>query len=243
LITATRDRDAVLVEVADDGRGLDPARLCQVAIERGTLTREQAMVMSARESYFLICQPGFSTKKEVSDVSGRGVGMDAVRSIIEGLGGTLDIESEVGRGTRIIFRLPLTLAIIPVLLVEVAGRPFAVPAAKVVAVREPGNDIFEQAGGNVYLSFQHALVLITPLSEVLRLQRRARIANVLVLEDGRDLYALAVDRVLGYQEVVVKPLGDPLDRLDWFSGATVLGDGQPILILDIPKALRLRAVA
>jgi two-component system chemotaxis sensor kinase CheA len=242
-IAATRDRDSVLVSVEDDGRGLDPELLRRKAIDRGLLHPDQAEGLGARESFFLICLPGFSTKAEVSDVSGRGVGMDAVRTGVESMGGGIDIESELGRGTRIIFRLPLTLAIIPVLLVEVAGRVFAVPAAKVVAIREPGNDIFEQAGGNIYLSFLHALVLIAPLAEVLRLKRRARFQNVVVLEDGRDLYAVGVDRILGYQEVVVKPLGAPLELLPMFAGATVLGDGRPILILDLPKALRTRVAA
>jgi two-component system, chemotaxis family, sensor kinase CheA len=242
-IVATRDRDTVHVVIEDDGRGLDSEALKLHAMEHGLIDAAQAEAMSAREAYFLICEPGFSTKREVSDVSGRGVGMDAVRSGIEELGGSLDIESELGRGTRFVLRLPLTLAIVPVLLVEASRRVFALPATKVVAVREPGEDVFEQAGGRLYLSFQHALVPITSLSEMLRLGRGGRIQQIVVLEDGRDLYGLAVDRTVGYQEVVVKPLGEPLERIEQFSGATVLGDGRPILILDLPKALRQRSAA
>jgi two-component system chemotaxis sensor kinase CheA len=244
-ITATRDRDMVLVVIEDDGGGLDPERLRKVALETGLISTREADEMSAREAYFLVCLPGFSTKTEVSDVSGRGVGMDAVRSRIESLGGTLDIESELRRGTRFIFRLPLTLAIIPVLLVEAAGSLFAIPIAKVVSVREKGDNVIRQAGGAAYLSFQHALVPIVDLGELLRIRRpvHARAEYVVVIEDGRDLSGLGVTRVVGYHEAVVKPLGEPLDRLEWFSGAAILGDGHPILILDLPRALRQRPAA
>jgi two-component system, chemotaxis family, sensor kinase CheA len=242
VVTAQRDRDMVVVTTRDDGRGLDPEALKAKAIEKGLLSAELASTMSAREAYFLVCLPGFSTKTEVSDVSGRGVGMDAVRSKLEALGGSLDIESEVGRGTTIVFRLPLSLAIVPVLLVEAARRIFALPVAKVVSVREQGGDIIRQAGGASYLSFRHALVPVLDLAQLLRLpQTAARLAeHVVVIEDGRDLSALGVERIIGYHEAVVKPLGDPLDRLEWFSGAAVLGDGQPILILDLTHAMRPR---
>ncbi len=243
VISAARDRDMVLVEIRDDGRGLDPELLKEAAVRRGIISEEAARDLSAREAYFLICAPGFSTKEEVSDVSGRGVGMDAVRSKIESMGGSLDIDSELGRGTRFVLRLPLTLAIVPVLLVEVSGRTFAIPVAKVVAVREQADDIIRQAGGSAYLSFRHALVPVADLAALLQLPAKWPGEQIVVIEDGRDLSALAVSRILGYHEVVVKPLGDPLDRLEWFSGAAILGDGQPILILDLPRAMRQWSVA
>jgi len=241
-VSAARDRDMVLVAVEDDGGGLDPDTLRRAAVDKGLMSAREAEELSARECYFLICNPGFSTKKVVSDLSGRGVGMDAVRSKIESLGGTLDIESEVGRRTRFTFRLPLTLAIVPVLLVEAGRWLFAIPVAKVVSVREKGEDVIPQAGGRFYLSFRHALVPVTEVSAVLKLdlQPGVRLDQVVVIEDGRDLSGIAVSRIVGYHEVVVKPLGDPLDRLEWFSGAAILGDGQPILILDVQRALRQR---
>jgi two-component system chemotaxis sensor kinase CheA len=242
VITAARDRDMVVVSVTDDGRGLDPEGLRRVAVERGTVTAREAETMTARESLFLICRPGFSTKAEVSDVSGRGVGMDAVRSRIESLGGTVDIESELGRFARFTLRLPLSLAIVPVLLVTAGGTRFAIPAAKVVSVREKGEDVIRQAGGGLYLSFQHALVPVVDLTDLLQLATVAA-DYVVVIEDGRDLAGVGVTRVIGYHEAVVKPLGDPLDRLDCFSGAAILGDGNPILILDLPRALRQRTGA
>lgn len=242
-LTASRDRDTVVVTIADDGRGLDADALRRVAVARGLLSEEQAGQLTAREAHFLICLPGFSTKSEVSDVSGRGVGMDVVRAKIESLSGTLDIESQRGLGTRFTFRLPLTLALINALLIEAAGQRFAVPVAKVVAVREVGEDRVEEAGGGRYLSFRHALAPIHPLAQVLGLGPQRGDEQVVVFEDGRDLAALAVDRIVGYQEIVVKPLGEPLDRLEWFSGATILGDGEPILILDLVKLVRARVLS
>ncbi len=242
-ISATRDRDTVVVIIEDDGRGLNPDVLRERAVRLGLVSEAQAEAMSSRDCYFLICLPSFSTKAEVSDLSGRGVGMDAVRAKIEAIGGTLDIESTFGSGTRFLFRLPLTVAIINVLLVESCGRLFALPVAKVVAVRETGDDTIQEAGGNTYLSFRHALAPIFNLGTLLGLRATHPPEQAVLMEDGRDLAAVAVDRVVGYHEVVVKPLGDPLDRMDWFSGATILGDGEPILILDIPKALRSRWAA
>lgn len=243
IITATRDRDTVLVIIEDDGRGLDTNKLREVAVKRGLVTAEQARELTAREAYFLVCLPGFSTKTEVSDISGRGVGMDVVAGRLEAVGGSLDIESELGRGTRFIFRLPQTLAIIPVLLVQTHERTFAVPVAKVVAVRETADDTLLQPDGSRYISFRHGLLRIYPLATLLGLTRTPLPHHVVVVESGRELYALGVDGIVGYHEVVVKPLGDPLDRLELFSGATILGDGQPILILDLPKTLRMRSAA
>ncbi|MEO0459697.1 MAG: chemotaxis protein CheA [Myxococcota bacterium] len=241
--SATRDRDTVVVAIEDDGAGLDPSRLRALAVERGLVTQPQADGLSVRDSLFLICLPGFSTKASVSDVSGRGVGMDVVRAEIERLSGTLDIESSLGEGTRFVFRVPLTLAIINALVVEAAGRPFAVPVAKIAAVREIGDDALEEAGGRRFLRFRRRLAPIHELSSLLGLREGERAAQAVVFEDARDFAAIAVDRIVGYHEVVVKPLGEPLDRLDWYSGATILGDGEPILIIDLLKLLRGSAIA
>jgi two-component system chemotaxis sensor kinase CheA len=242
-LSATRDRDTVLVVLEDDGRGLDPEALRKNAVEQGLLSAAQADGLTTRDCLFLICMPRFSTKRETSAVSGRGVGMDAVRSRIEALGGTLDIESEMGRSTRFVFRLPLTVAIINVLLVETCGRLFALPVAKVVAVRETGTDTIKEASGATYLSFRHALAPVFDLAGLLGLSSTKAPEHAVIVEDGRDLIAVAVDRVAGYHEVVVKPLGEPLDHIDWYTGAAILGDGRPILILDLPKGLRSRWAA
>ncbi|MBN1961318.1 MAG: chemotaxis protein CheA [Deltaproteobacteria bacterium] len=238
-ITAARDRDAVLVTISDDGRGLDPLMLRQVALSRGLISHQESEHLSLRDSYFLICLPGFSSKTEVSDISGRGVGMDAVRARIESLGGSLDIESEIGCYTKFILRLPLTLAIVPVLLVESASIVFAIPLAKVLTIREKGTKVAYESDGTSYLSFQNTKVPIIELAELLHLKNPSRLAEyVVIIEDGRELIGLAVQKLVGHHDAVVKPLGDPLDRLDAYSGAAILGDGNPILILDVPRAVR-----
>lgn len=242
-ISAVRDRDAVYITVEDDGRGIDSVALRDAAVAKGIVTRAQADALSAGDALFLICVPGFSTKTEVSDVSGRGVGMDVVRAQIESLGGTLDIDSAVGRGTRFVLKLPLTLAIVNVLLVEVAQQKYAIPIAKVMAVKARETETIEIVGTLRYLERGERLTPLVDLAHVLAVSSEQVGAQLVLLEDGRDEVALAVDRVVGYHEVVVKPLGEPLDRMAWFSGATVLGDGQPILILDVPKALRSRQAA
>lgn len=243
-ISATRERDHVLVMIEDDGAGIDPVQLRRTAVERGVLTDAQAQALNVRETLYLICLPGFSTKAEVSDISGRGVGMDVVSARIESVGGSLGIESEVGKGTRFIFRLPLTLAIIPVLLVRAAGRVLALPVAKVVTLREANDEILTQADGGRFLSFRQGLHPVLSLAELLGLPKPpAPETFVAVVEAGLELFALGVDAVVGYHEVVLKPLGDPLENLECYAGVTILGDGQPILILDLSKIVRLRTAA
>ena len=151
----------------------------------------------------------------------------------------MDIESELGRGTRFTFRLPLTLVIIPVLLVETAGAHFAMPSAKIAAVRDLRDERLERSGEHLYLPLGEVLVPVTELSHVLGLgEKRGEATQLAVLEDSHGLHGIAVERFVGYREVVVKPLGEPLSQLDIFSGATVLGNGQPILIIDALKAMR-----
>lgn len=228
---ASRDRDSVLVTIEDDGEGLDPEKLKRTAISRGMLHPDRAEVLTRRETLFLICLPGFSTKDQVSDVSGRGVGMDVVRAQVEDLNGSIEIESEVGLGTRFIFRLPLTVAIIHALVVQVSGRRFAIPVAKIADIREFNDD-------HDGFQFEGRRVMIYGLAELLGLSSSVPPTQVVVVDVGQDVAGVPVESVVGYHEVVVKPLGEPLDRMEWYSGATILGDGEPLLILDLPNLVR-----
>ncbi len=169
--------------------------------------------------------------------------MDAVRSRIEDIGGTLDIWSETGHGCRFTFRIPLTLALVRVLLVDAGANKLAIPLAKIVAVRNSDEDTIKGSNGRTFLSFQHALAPVVHLSEILKLKQQKANQQLIVVEDGRDLSAVAVDGIIGYHEAVVKPLGDPLDKLECFSGATILGNGETVLILDVQRAMRLWAAA
>ena len=236
-IAARRDRGTIFLEVEDDGRGIDTAFVRQEAMRRGVVDDATLASMHDEEVLLLLCTPGFSTKGEVSDISGRGVGMDIVRDQVESLGGGLSILSRVGEGTRIILRVPLTLAIIPVLVLESSGMNLAVPVAKVLGVRD--FDPLARAA----VMYQDAAVELVLLSDVLGLPRSSKQSQVLLIDQGVRVVGMLVDRIVEHLDVVVKPLGAPLERLEYFSGATILGDGRPVLILDPPKILRLRRAA
>ncbi len=242
-VTALREHDIAVITIADDGRGLDADLLVQTALKKGLLSEAQASLVSKKEAFQLVCLPRFSTKDEVTDISGRGVGMDAVRAHVDALGGVLDIDSELGVGTRLTMRLPLTLSIIDVLRIDVAGRRFAVPLARVAAVRDTDTDVINGAGGQRFLSVRQALAPLHELSSLLGLVTKAPGREAVVVEDGRNLVALAVDKTVATHEVVVKPVGWPLEKLGWISGATVLSDGHPILIIDLAKLVQARIVS
>ena len=233
-----RDRDRVILEIADDGAGMDVERLKSVAISRGLLTTEQAAGLSRRDALLLCCVPGLSTRTDVTDISGRGVGMDAVKRAVEDVGGTLDIESTEGKGTRVRLVLPLTVAVVNLLLVESQGEIFGLPIHKVSGVVTPPEEAFSRSGQATLLAWESLLLPVKALSNLLRNddERRvgAGVSCVVVETDGQQV-VLVVDRLLGQSESVLKPLPHPLDLLVGLSGVTVLGDGQPVFILDVPR--------
>ncbi|MBI5547785.1 MAG: chemotaxis protein CheA [Deltaproteobacteria bacterium] len=237
VVAARRDRDRVLLEIEDDGRGMDVARLKAVALERGLITEQAAATMGEREALLLCCLPGVSTAEAVTDVSGRGVGMDAVKRAVESVGGTLDIDSQRGHGTRFTLRLPLTVAVVNVLLVGVGHEVFGLPIAKVRAVVEVVPETLSRSRNAPMLSHDGALLPVHVLAELLRLERTgapgARPHVVVEAEPGP--MALEVDRLLGQEEAVLKPVSRPLDLLPGLAGVTILGTGRPIFILDLPR--------
>jgi two-component system chemotaxis sensor kinase CheA len=234
-ITVARDKDHVDITVADDGLGMDPARLAQRAVEKKILTPAQAYNISRHAALMLVCAPGFSTSAEVSDVSGRGVGMDVVRTAVHVLGGTLAIESESGRGSRFILRLPITVSIIHALLVECGKLTLAFPVntvSRTIELRR--SDIFEEAGRKVFtLEGRHI-----PLKSLNRLfgqplpKRTGTIVPTLVSEAGDAMAGLVTDRFLGQEEIFVKPLGMPLNRMKNLTGGTITGDGRIVFVVD-----------
>ena len=237
-IVARRDRDSIVIEVGDDGRGLNARALREAAVGCGLIGAEQAEKLSQQESLMLVFAPGLSTRSEVSDLSGRGVGMDAIRTRIESIGGSVDLRSEQGSGTCLTLEIPSALAILPVLLVEVAQRQFALPLSKVVAVREPSEPFVSKG----QIGYGGRVLRVNTLADLLELEGDSW-SQAVVLEDQRQHYALGVDRVFGYREIVVKPLGNPLDRLQVFSGVGVMGDGSLALILEVPGVVGRRWAA
>ncbi|MDO8447119.1 MAG: chemotaxis protein CheA [Deltaproteobacteria bacterium] len=235
-IKASREKDQVSIEVSDDGRGMDPERLKDAAIKKGVITQEQAAEMDNKEALFLTCLPGFSTAKKVSDVSGRGVGMDAVKSAVESMGGGIDINSRVGEGTTITLRLPLTVAIIQSLLVELAPETFAIPINRVLRTLEVEKSDVKMSQKQKLIDFNGYLIPLLSLRKILglpSLPAQERFIPVVVTEVRGRIVGLVVDKFLGQQETFIKPLGRPLNKISGLSGTTVLGNGRTIFLLDM----------
>ena len=230
----------VQIEVLDDGGGMDPQKLKTKAIEKGIITPEQASRMSDEDALQLIFAAGFSTAAALSDISGRGVGMDVVKTNIEKLGGHVEIDSRKGAGTRIIIRLPLTLAIVPALIVGCQGTRYAIPQINVEEVVHPGGDFpLESLGGAQVLRLRGELKPIINLASILGLPENtdpSRSQFVIILQLDHLVYGLLVDEIVSTEEIVVKPLGRHIRTVPFYSGATLLGQGEIALILD-PTAL------
>ncbi|HEX5747229.1 MAG TPA: chemotaxis protein CheA [Archangium sp.] len=239
LVSVRRGRDRVVVEMEDDGRGMNAAKLKAAAVARGALSAEAAARMTDREAFMLACLPGVSTAQDVSEISGRGVGMDAVKRVVENVGGTLEIESELGRGTRFTLRLPLTVAVVHLLLVAVGDEVFGLPIAKVVGAMEADSEKLERSREMPLLPHGQGLLPVYGLDELTGVQAPPRkgVRPFVVMEGDAGRVALAVDRLVGQEEAVLKPLSRPLDLLPGLSGVTILGSGRPVFILDVPRLL------
>ncbi|HXZ86743.1 MAG TPA: chemotaxis protein CheA, partial [Myxococcota bacterium] len=236
-VRAYHERGRVVIEVQDDGRGIDPERVKEAAVVRGAITREQAFTLSEKDAVALIFQPGLSTAKEISDVSGRGVGMDVVRTNIQNLGGQIEVASAIGEGTRLRIHLPLTLAIIPSLIVSVDSERFAIPQLNVVEVVRLKREAeqIERIRSSEVLRLRGDLLPLVRLGQCLGIrapERKRPRANVVVLRSGAHLYGLVVDELHDSEEIVVKPVSSYLSDCGWYAGATILGDGRVAMILD-----------
>jgi two-component system chemotaxis sensor kinase CheA len=234
-ITVTRDKDHVDIVIADDGRGMDSEKLKEKAVEKGVITPEQAALLSHQASLMLVCAPGFSTADQVSDISGRGVGMDAVKTSVHALGGTLAIESEIGRGSRFMLRLPITVSIIHALLVDCCNMTIAFPVSAISRTIElKRSDIFEDDGRRAY-AFQGQNIPVKNLNHLLgqaTAQESGMYVPAVVAEVGEASVALLTDRLLGQQEIFVKPLGAPLASVKALSGGAITGDGKIVFVMD-----------
>ncbi|MEM9067461.1 MAG: response regulator [Myxococcota bacterium] len=235
-LSAFHRGNQIVVQIGDDGRGIDPAKVRGKAVERGLVSKEAAEELEVQQVYDLIFHAGFSTAERVSDLSGRGVGMDVVRETISRLKGTVHVDSELGRGTTFELRLPLTLAIVQVLLLRVAGQTFAVPLDLVRRTLAVSPETIRLTGHQETLLLRGAEVPLLRIDRLLRLQGatglRGDLAVVLV-EIGNQRVGLACDEFLGRREVVLKTLGTLIRRLPGAAGATLLGD-RPAIILDVP---------
>lgn len=239
-LSARHEENHILIEIEDDGKGMDPAHLREAAVRKGILTREAAERLSDREALNLIFAPGFSTAKEVTEVSGRGVGMDIVRSNVQRVGGIVEVDSTPGKGTRFSIRLPLTLAIIRALLVRVAGQVYAIPLSSVLETLKIHPDMVQFVGR------RPAIVLRGRTLPLVSLQahfykddfdipscRAEEPMYVVVVGFGERQIGLVVSHLIGEQEIVIKSLSRYLGEINGVSGATILGDGRVALILEV----------
>ena len=243
-LSARHSGASVLVSVSDDGGGIDAAAVRQRAIERGLVACDAQL--SQAETFALLFQPGFSTAKKVTDVSGRGVGMDVVRQRVEGLRGTIDVASEAGKGTSITLRLPLTLAIIDGLLLSVADSCFVLPLSSALECIELTAADIEHANGKHVVNVRGEIVPYIRLREHFSVSEpRPELEQIMVVETGEGRFGFVVDQVLGNCQTVIKSLGRVYRHVQAVSGATILGDGRVALILDpdrmVQDALRARA--
>lgn len=234
-LDAYQDGNNVIIEVRDDGNGIDVEAVRKKAIERGTITPEQAENMADKDVIGLLFLPSFSTSEKVTDVSGRGVGLDVVKSKIESLSGEVEVKTKLGEGSTFIIRLPLTLAIIQALMVEVGGEKYAIPLGSIQTIEdvEPAEIKYVQA--KEVINLRGTVIPLIRLNEVLdngSTKKPDENLLVIIVKKGDKLAGLVVDELMGQQEIVIKSLGNYINKNKIISGATILGDGEIALILD-----------
>ena len=234
-LNAYQEGNNVVIEVRDDGNGIDVAAVRQKAIERGTITEEQAEYMSEKEIIDLLFLPSFSTAKIVSDVSGRGVGLDVVRSKIQALSGEVEVKSKLGVGSTWIIRLPLTLAIIQALMVDVGGEKYAISLGAIDTIEDISPDDIKLVQSKEVITLRGSVIPLVRLNEVLGIESTKDSSEDLIaviVKKGDKQAGLIIDDLMGQQEIVIKSLGKYINKSKEISGATILGDGEVALILD-----------
>ncbi|MBE5940516.1 MAG: chemotaxis protein CheA [Lachnospiraceae bacterium] len=238
VLNAYQDGNNVVIEVSDDGNGIDVENVKNKAIEKGTITPEQAETMSDKDIVDLLFKPSFSTAKEISDVSGRGVGLDVVKTKIEALGGDVEVKTALGEGSTFIIRLPLTLAIIQALMVEVGIEKYAIPLGNIQTIEDiPVTDI-KYVHSKEVINLRGDVIPIVRLEDVLDIAEEDRKQTdnltVVIIKKGERMAGLVIDSLIGQQEIVIKSLGKYISSsTKIISGATILGDGEVALILDV----------
>jgi len=240
-LIASREKEHVVIEISDDGKGIDPDQVLDMGIKKGIITTGEGNKLNEKEKLMLICAPGLSTREEATDVPGRGVGVDVVKTTIESIGGTVNIASEKGTGTKLALKLPLTLAIARGLLVKVQQENFVVPLANVQEIVSIKTDDIKTIKGEEAFFLRGEIVPLIRLDSVLELNLNHKetkpelFALVVEVDDKRG--GLVVDRLLGQQEIVIKSLDGELKGVKGYAGATILGDGKVVFILDVASLL------
>lgn len=235
ILSAFQEQSNIVVTVEDDGKGIDPQKIAKVAIEKGLVTPDEVSKMDDKKILNFIFLPGFSTAEKVTGVSGRGVGMDVVRTTIEGMGGFVKIESETGKGTKMTLKLPPSMSIIRAMLVEINNEKYAIPLENVrETVKVPLNQIQEVADKGMFRLREEILPVLNVLTEFGGVMISGKLdMPAIIVEKNENRACLLVTRLIGQQEIVVKNVGRDLRSNGFFSGATILGDGKVAMILDV----------
>ncbi|HAS6349864.1 TPA: chemotaxis protein CheA [Vibrio vulnificus] len=248
ILSASQEGDHIELAIIDDGGGMDPDKLRGIAVKRGMMDEDAAGRLSNKECFNLIFAPGFSSKEKISDISGRGVGMDVVKTAINTLNGSIDIDSELGKGTKITIKVPLTLAILPTLMVGVAGHPFALPLASVNEIFHLDLSRTNVVDGQLTIIVREKAIPLFYLQNWLapksgKAQLRKGHGHVVIVQIGSQRVGFVVDTLIGQEEVVIKPLDNLLQGTPGMAGATITSDGHIALILDVPDLLKQYAAA
>ncbi|MFA0569968.1 chemotaxis protein CheA [Vibrio gallaecicus] len=248
ILSASQEGDHIELAIVDDGGGMDPDVLRGIAVKRGIMDEDAASRLSNKECFNLIFAPGFSSKEKISDISGRGVGMDVVKTAINTLNGSIDIDSELGKGTKITIKVPLTLAILPTLMVGVAGHPFALPLASVNEIFHLDLSRTNVVDGQLTIIVRDKSIPLFYLQNWLApqagtIELRKGHGHVVIVQLGSQRVGFVVDTLIGQEEVVIKPLDNLLQGTPGMAGATITSDGHIALILDVPDLLKQYAAA
>ncbi len=242
ILSASQEGDHIELAIVDDGGGMDPNKLRGIAVKRGMMDEDAAARLSDKECFNLIFAPGFSSKEKISDISGRGVGMDVVKTAINTLNGSIDIDSELGKGTKITIKVPLTLAILPTLMVGIGGHPFALPLASVNEIFHLDLSRTNVVDGQLTIIVRDKSIPLFYLQNWLaakspRVEERTGHGHVVIVQLGSQRVGFVVDTLIGQEEVVIKPLDKLLQGTPGMAGATITSDGHIALILDVPDLL------
>jgi two-component system chemotaxis sensor kinase CheA len=246
VVKAEHEGNHIVISIADDGKGMDPDILKRKAIEKGLLTESAASEMTDKDAFNLIFYPGFSTAKVVTNVSGRGVGMDVVRTNVQKLKGSIDILSELGKGSTFMIKIPLTLAIIQALLVESNKEIFSIPLDTVVEVVRLSKNEIEQVGGREVIRLRNTVLPLVRLSTVLGTSQNGTDAAwtyIVIVGLAEQRLGVVVDSLLGQKEVVIKSISEYLGAIRGIAGSTILGDGRVIMIVDVGELMRMSRIA
>jgi len=236
-LRAYQDGNNVIIEVEDDGKGINTDVIKKKVISKGIISLELANSLTKQELIEYLFKPSFSTADKVTDLSGRGVGLDVVKTKIETLGGVVEVDTEVGKGSKFIIRLPLTLAIIQALMVNVGVEKYAIPISAIQEIVKVKNEDIKVIQKKEVITLRNMLIPVLRLGEALKVEKtneiNAKANTVIIARKGEKLSGLIVDSLIGQQEIVIKSLGKLLSGLRIIAGATILGDGNVALIIDV----------